>query len=251
MIKLNHSGHDFTHLKERWEKLASKTSLLLETISTTPSGEPVLVLENEITLEDTIYISAGIHGDECAPVWGLLHWAEQNQEILHKVPLTLLPCLNPQGMLENTRVDQDGNDLNRSMTDRSIEMVAGWQDKIHHRRFSRCLHLHEDYDSLGNYLYELCDTPRLGRKILESCAQYIPIDLRPKIEGYDFDRGLLHHTKFDVAKSVAETEFEGAEPCQLFLHHTDLSITFETPSELDLNLRIATHIQAIDTFVKG
>ena len=43
----------------------------------------------------------------------------------------------------------------------------------------------------------------------------------------------------------------GKSTCQLFLHHTDLSITFESPSELDLNLRIATHLQAIDTFVKG
>ena len=181
----------------------------------------------------------------------MLHWAEQNQEILQKVPLLLFPCLNPEGLIENTRDDQDGNDLNRSMKDRSIEMVAGWQDKIQNRRFARCLHLHEDYDSLGNYLYELSDSPRLGRKILEACAPIIPIDLSSEIEGYDFDQGILHNTKEDVARLVAETEFEGAEPCQLFLHHTDLSITFESPSELDLNLRIATHLQAIDTFVKG
>ena len=251
MTKFNHSGHDFPHLLESWKTLASKTSLEINTISATPNGEPVLVLETASSSEEAIYLSAGVHGDECAPVWGLLHWAEQNQSILHKVPLIIFPCLNPEGLIENTRDDQDGNDLNRRFTDPSIEVIAAWQNKIHHRRFSRCLHLHEDYDAQGIYLYELNNTPELGRKLLDSCSRNIPIDPRPKIEGYPFDRGILHHQRADVEQLVAETEFEGAEPCQLFLHHTNLSITFETPSELDLSLRIQTHFQAVDTFVAG
>ena len=251
MSTLPHSGHDYAHLQERWHTLASKTQLSLETLSTTPNGENVLVLDNGIPSEETIYLSAGVHGDECAPIWGLLHWAEQNPQILKKVPLLIFPCLNPEGIIENTRDDQDGNDLNRSFLDRSIHVIASWQDYIHNRKFSRCLHLHEDYDSQGNYLYELSDTPRLGRKLLDACSQHIPTDLRPVIEDYNFDQGILHHVRTDVEKLVAETEFEGAEPCQLFLHHTDLSITFESPSELDLQLRIATHYTAVDTFVAG
>jgi protein MpaA len=250
VTKFNHSGHDYAHLLERWEKLASQTSLKIETLSITPNGEPVLVLETARSSKEPIYLSAGVHGDECAPIWGLLHWAEQNAAKLKDFPLILFPCLNPEGILKNTRDDQDGNDLNRSFTDRSIDTVAGWQNKIRNRRFSRCLHLHEDYDSGGIYLYELSDTPSLGRKLLQSCSQHIPIDLRPNIEGYPFDQGILHHQRADVEQLVAETEFGGAEPCQLFLHHTDLSITFESPSELDLSLRIQTHYQAIDTFVK-
>lgn len=250
VTELQHSGHDYAHLQECWEALATKTGLKLETIATTPGGEPIFALETGDGCDNTIYLSAGVHGDECAPVWGLLHWAEQNTQFLNQIPILLFPCLNPEGLKENTRDDQDGHDLNRSFNDRSIPVVKAWHERIHNRRFSRCLQLHEDYDSLGNYLYELSDTPGLGRKLLEAGSLHIPTDLRPEIEDYPFDRGILHHSRADVERLVAETEFEGAEPCQLVLHHTDLCITFESPSELDLQRRIATHCQAIEAFVE-
>jgi hypothetical protein len=44
--------------------------------------------------------------------------------------------------------------------------------------------LHEDYEGIGAYLYELNDTldPGLGTKIIAAMGLHVPIDLRPEIE---------------------------------------------------------------------
>jgi hypothetical protein len=44
--------------------------------------------------------------------------------------------------------------------------------------------LHEDYEGIGAYLYELDDTldPGLGAKIIAAMGLHVPIDLRPEIE---------------------------------------------------------------------
>lgn len=249
MIGSEYSGHDYAYLQERWEALASKAGLEIETLAFTPGGKPVLVLENGRALDQVIYLSAGVHGDECAPVWGLLHWAELNAAILKETPFTIFPCFNPEGLVENTRDDQDGNDLNRSFSDRSIKVIAAWQDWIGQRRYSRCLHLHEDYDARCLYAYELCEAPRLGREMLETCSQHIAIDPRPEIDGFPFERGVATQNRREVAESVAKADFGGVEAYRLILHHSDFAMTFESPSELALESRIAAHFCAIDVFV--
>ena len=246
---IGHTPHDYAHLQERWKRLASDAGLAISTLAVTTGGEPVMAIESWNGPPDTLYLSAGIHGDECAAVWGLLHWAEQNAASLKELPLLLFPCLNPDGFLQNTRTDADGHDLNRTVSDQSIAVVAAWHNLLQKLRFSRCLHLHEDYDALGIYVYELNDAPGLGRKILDSCSHHIPADPRPSIDGETFDQGLFIRNSGEVRRLLAGTELEGAEPVQLLLRNTGVSITFETPSELDLGLRIVAHVTAIETFV--
>ena len=93
---LEHSGHDYEKLLARWKSLTQrigwKCSLLSE-----ESALPVLVIQNEAAAEARgggHYLSAGVHGDECAPVWGLLEWAEAHLANMKSSPVVIFPCLN-------------------------------------------------------------------------------------------------------------------------------------------------------------
>ncbi len=72
----------------------------------------------------SIYISAGIHGDESAATEGLLAWAERNPELLEKLNFLLFPCLNPWGLISNSRYDSEGRDLNRSYHSSKVPQIA-------------------------------------------------------------------------------------------------------------------------------
>lgn len=246
---LRASSHDYHHLIQRWQQLPMPPGGRLE-IFAEADGLPVwrLRLGEAASGGEAIYLSAGIHGDECAPVWALLHWAEQEWPAICRGQFLIFPCLNPAGLLENRRTDQAGRDLNRSFQDESIPLIRAWRKEVEGRRFSRTLCLHEDFDARGIYLYELCppDLAGTGRAILESCGELIPPDDRAFIEGAPFERGLAQHRPEEI-QAVVESRLAGGYPeaIQLFLHHGDINLTFETPSELDIDLRIATHMRAI------
>jgi hypothetical protein len=46
--------------------------------------------------------------------------------------------------------------------------------------------LHEDFEGIGAYLYELNDAlaPTLGSEIIAAMGRHVPIDLRPVIEEF-------------------------------------------------------------------
>ena len=246
----SHTSHDFDEVVRRWKKLATEAGAQLETIETVDSL-PVFSVETTSSDSDLpIYISAGVHGDECAPVWGLLDWAEANLKQLQNRSFCIFPCLNPHGFIENTRLDGKGIDLNRSFQDTTIPVISAWQKAVGDRKFSRCLNLHEDYDSRGIYLYEIANTPSLGRQIFDQCHAIIPCDPHENIDGQTFDNGLCSHEGNEI-REVVEGHLEGGYPeaIYLFLYHSETSLTFETPSELDMASRIAAHRKAVETLV--
>ncbi len=77
-------------------------------------GHPLLMFEkmNGDGLP-AISISAGIHGDEPAPVWTLLNLLESNF-FTTAANWQIFPILNPSGLERNTRENADGVDLNRN-----------------------------------------------------------------------------------------------------------------------------------------
>lgn len=247
---ISHSGHDYDALIDRWQALADEAGWELAEL-TEVHGKSVRFVENSVAGSSglPLYISAGVHGDECAPVWSLLLWAEKNFELLRDTPLLLFPCLNPVGLIENSRLDGEQRDLNRAFEDRSIPLVSAWQDVVAGKRFERCLNLHEDFDALGTYLYELADQPGLGEAIISRAGSVIAHDPGDEIDGQNFDRGIARHPREGI-EALVETELNGyPEAIYLFLHHSRVSITFETPSEWHIATRIQAHAKAISAFV--
>lgn len=237
-------SHNPRKLLQEWEALAALAGWKLGELHGEEEAR-VIHLENPAAAANRsggLYLSAGVHGDECAPVWALLEWFRSNWEsIPADFPVLVFPCLNPVGLAGNSRGNGAGIDLNRHFHNRALPLIADWQDHIAGRRFDLAVNLHEDFDATGIYLYELGRSAPIGDQLLRHAEAHIPRETASVIDGADFRDGLLFQGE-DIADAIAE-RLDGGYPeaIQLFLHHTDRSITFETPSEHDLNRRIEAH----------
>ena len=104
----------------------------------------------------------------------------------------IFPCFNPWGLINNVRLDAEGRDLNRLFHDPGLPLMDAWQKFIGDQKFRIALHLHEDYDARGLYIYELGrEGLEIGDAILQECESVIPRETRIDIEGLEFDRGVI------------------------------------------------------------
>jgi hypothetical protein len=237
----SHRCHDAAHLIRRWKAVGRAARLVCRTICQA-AGFPVLALHSrrDRRAGDGIYLSAGVHGDEPAAVCGLLAWAEENEERLAQANVFLVPLFNPGGLVANTRVDEDGVDLNRLFHDRTHPHIGAWHAALSGWRFRLGVMLHEDYDAQGIYCYELNAGEPLAEAFLQQAQAAIPRDARTKIDGRSA-RGAI------IRRGKAPVDLPGLpEAIQLYHHGADATLTFETPSEFSLTDRINAHKLFID-----
>ena len=137
----------------------------------------------------SVFLSAGIHGDEPASTLALISLMEEGG-LREDFNYTIFPCLNPRGMLERSRETPEGKDLNRDYLNRStlevqrqLEAIDSWHP------FDMALFLHEDWEAHGFYLYELMDAaspPVLGRSILQAIRGHVPVAPFEEIQRKDW-----------------------------------------------------------------
>ena len=236
----NHSGHDYRALVVRWRQVARACGLRLTPFAES-SGYPVYQLQTRDRSPGGLYVSAGIHGDEPGGGEGLILWAERHLPALlrrpRSLPLLLLPCLNPWGLVNNRRSDEAGHDLNRLFKRDDLAPLAELKRLLRGRRFDLALHLHEDYDARGSYLYELHKlADDWGHGLLAACRRAVPIDPRRRIDGRLFDRGLWLRRR--NLRGIPQRP----EAVHLYKYHCPRVLTFETPSEFDLARRAQAHV---------
>jgi len=240
-----HRSHDVPHLLQRWRAAARAARLTVETVCES-GGHPVLWLHNLQLSGPRLYFSAGVHGDEPAPVSALLEWAEENAALLRRLPVVIWPLFNPAGLERNTRADHRHIDLNRRFHDASHPHIKAWWRATEEMTFPLAVCLHEDYDARGIYCYELNRAPResLAEAVLGAAEGCIPRDPRPSIDGRAARRGVIRRRRLPA-------DLPGLpEAIALYLHHTDRTLTFETPSEFALTERIAAHRAVIEASVR-
>jgi hypothetical protein len=94
--------------------------------------------------------------------------------------------------------------------------------------FEASMMLHEDYEAIGAYLYELNDTldPGLGAKIIAAMGLHVPIDLRPEIEEAVARGGVI--SRRDLIAKLGRLE-DRPEATYLTVYRTEVSYTIETP----------------------
>lgn len=226
---------DYRLLLERWQAaVRGEEGISLLTFAEA-GGYPLAaaVSENPDPARPSLYLSAGIHGDEPAGVEALVRWFSGSAALRGRFNWMIFPCLNPWGLERNVRFDAEGRDLNRAYNSRRVPQIAAQRDLMKGWRFSAAVHLHEDYDARGFYLYEIASRrPAWGEILCAGLPALLPLDPRGSIDGHRARNGIIR-------RRVTPGLMKGhPEAFLLHFHHAERTFTLETPSERDLALRI-------------
>jgi len=193
------------------------------------------------------YISAGIHGDEPAGPLAIRQLLKEN-EWPQKTALWLCPCLNPSGFPLNRRENADGLDLNRQYLHlHAAETRAHIAWLKQQPNFDMTLCLHEDWEALGFYLYEinLDNRPSPAEEIIRRVEALCPIDRSEEIEGRPASGGVVRPSPDPAGRP------QWPEAFWLLTHKTRLSSTLEAPSDFPLATRVAALVTAVRTVLEA
>ena len=207
-------------------------------------GFPVFVVASGKSEGPRLYLSAGIHGDEPAATEALVTWCETRAARLRKCELLAFPCLNPWGLLNNSRCDAQGRDLNRGYHRKDVPVIAAQKALLRGMTFDAALMLHEDFDGRGSYIYELPGgRPFWGESLLSAAARHIPPEPRARVEGRPCRGGVIRPRSIPAnLPGLPEALFLGTRSRRSF--------TFETPSEFSIGLRVNAHMAVLDGLLR-
>jgi len=200
-----------------------------------------------------VYLSSGIHGDETAGPLAVLDMLRQ-PDFFAGFDTTIFPLLNPDGLARGTRGNAGGIDLNRDYrTPQSAEVASHIEALKTLGRFDAAMMLHEDFEGIGAYLYELNDTlpPALGAGIIAAMGRHVPVDLRPVIEDVPARGGVLSRKDLVAKHGAIEDRPDWPEAIYLSVHHTRVSYTTETPKPFPLEPRVRAQIAAVQALLNA
>lgn len=191
----------------------------------------------------SVYLSAGIHGDEPAGPLALLELV-RGGTFGDGCEWTVCPLLNPTGLAAGTRDNARGIDLNRDYLRRrsaEVRAHAAWLEEGPPPDLF--LSLHEDWETRGFYFYEINlgpDRPQRAAAIMAAVAPWFAPESDERIDDHTVRApGWIYH--------AAEADLPHHWPEAIFLakHGCPLSFTFETPSRAPLDARVAAQVAAV------
>lgn len=239
-------AHDYPHLVRRWRALAATAGLRMAKYAAA-GGHDLFFLASPRAIPGapSIYLSAGIHGDEPGATEGLFDWAEKHTPSLRRANVLIFPCLNAWGLVHNSRHDADGRDLNRSYHTSAVPQIAAQMEVMAGRAFDLAITLHEDYDARGLYIYEVGRAkPYWGERLLAAAARFTPPDSRRTIEGRPCRGGLIRR------RITPDLMPEWPEAFVLHFQNARRVFTVETPSEFHIDDRAAAHVAVLAEAVR-
>jgi predicted deacylase len=200
-----------------------------------------------------LYLSAGIHGDEIAGPLAVLEMLRRPGffDGFHTV---IFPLLNPEGLARNQRSNAEGIDLNRDYRTPKAQETMGHIAALQTLgRFDAAVMMHEDFEGVGAYLYELNEEipGALGAEMIAAMGRHVPIDLRPEIEEVCATGGVINRRDVLAKHGRIEDRPDWPEAIYLSLHHTRVAITTESPMPFPLEARIAAQIAAVRTLMEA
>ena len=247
-----HSAHDYRALVDTWRRLANYAKADCGLFAAAHHFPIFWLGKSGDARLPALYLSAGIHGDEPASVWGLVEWARTRLAKQRRTYL-IFPCLNPWGLVNNRRDDGRGRDMNRGFTHPMPAIQRRWTRVLNTRmagqKFHTAVCLHEDYDARGLYCYELYrrGQPSLANTAMAAAETVLPRDKRTSIEGSRAHNGLIRRNVLP--------EMPGApEAFALFNDWAWQVHTFETPSEFSFYTRVQAHnyyLHAIENAIEA
>lgn len=239
-----HQSHDYRALMARWQALAKRLKVKFHTL-TEVQGVKLRWLETGTGDEPAVYLSSGVHGDEVGAAWGLLLWAEENEALLSRRRFLIFPCLNPFGLMGNTRTDHRGLDINRRFHIEDDDICGPWRKVVLGRKFSLGFCLHEDYDGQGCYVYELSHQREPLSIAIMAGMKTLPPDPRKKIDDSRALLGVIRRKKVPI-------HLPGL-PEAIVLHQLGchVTLTFETPSEFALDDRVRAQMEFVNAVLSA
>jgi murein peptide amidase A len=230
------------------EQLFLAAGFIGESICETSSGSIFVWLRKSNASNKTVYISAGIHGDEPAGPLAIIEFLQQG--LSEKINWIICPILNPTGIAAGTRENDQRIDLNRDYyeySSKEIQSHVAWLKK--QKTPDVFISLHEDWETTGFYFYEINlhhDNPERAKTLLANVETEIIIEPSFTVDNHETrELGWIHH--------AADADLPDLWPEAIFLakHGCPLSFTFETPSKaVSLEKRIKAHVIAITTAIE-
>jgi hypothetical protein len=211
-------------------------------------GYPLLALTKPAPADGrpSVYLSAGIHGDEPASPLALLRLLEA-ETFDARASWYLCPLLNPTGLAAGTRENAEGVDLNRDYRHgATVEVAAHIAWLRRQPPFALTLCLHEDWEAKGFYLYELNPEkrPSLAEQMIAAAAEVGPIDPSEVIDGRPAAGGIIRPPDDPAGRE------RWPEAIYLRAHHTSLGYTLESASSLPIEKRIAALSCAVEAALR-
>lgn len=157
-------------------------------------------------------IQAGVHGDESGGIEAALRLLEtlaEGTSPLRKHRLIVIPCANPSGFADKTRVNRAGQDINRQFHAQMTQESSAIRRLLVLQSAAVVVELHTDSHTPGFYLFELRKEGQssLGQVILETLTRRgYPVEEEPFFGGYTGERGLFAPNAEELM------EFQGRVP---------------------------------------
>jgi murein peptide amidase A len=234
--------HEYQLLISRWQALARTLGLAAQAYAIADTYELFCLRSPAFRSDGGLYLSAGIHGDEVGAIEGLYTWAALEGARLTALPVILFPCLNPHGLERNCRTDVAGRDLNRWYHRQDVPSIRAHQALLVGQRFRLALCLHEDCDARGGYLYEFRrrGAASISAELLRAAGPELPTDALRQLgaRGVELIGNLALGLNFTRLPTFTEALY-------LARHHSERTITTETPSGYGLGQRARAQVAMI------
>ena len=238
--------HSLDDLQASWKALRGNGEVRVREIACVGAPRTILCAEMGSHTAPEIALAAGVHGDEPAGPGALLALVREG-ELDPSFAYRMWPCTNPSGYSAGARTSIDGNDINRSFgrggqTPEARAIITANRD----RKFELSLDLHEDYEAEGFYCYEY-GLGGVGRAVVEAVRERgYPIqdisrcDLGAPFEEPELEDGVVRPTR------TLEDGIGGLSYTMSIVRRAaKRALTFETPTRLPFEERIAIHRIAV------
>jgi murein peptide amidase A len=202
-----------------------------------------------------VYLQAGLHGNEPAPIYALLNFLENGIErYTNFFNFTVVPCANPSGFELDQRKNMHEVDINRNFASPTPEHETALMKSFiesEAREYLMVADMHEDptHESVEGfalennprelYIYERSPSPEdsLARPIIETFrAAGVPIYAKNTLYADHIDRGV-------VREGATGTKMDESSFYVVVNEHARYILTPETPTCWELDYRVSVQTQ--------
>ncbi len=229
------------------KKLAALRGLAYQELGMIDSYPIMLLTPQTTSTVKKILVAAGFHGNEYAGVWGLINYLQYGSRFEN---VSFLPIMSPLALKENRRYGKDSKISNQGFCHPEMNLLPSDEGKILIRHSELLLSLGKDgFISLHEapekemfyiYAFEEGDRP-------SSVAQEL-LKVGAKEFGSADDGTTMQYggtAKDGIIFNFHDSSFEDF----MFENGVPHSIVTETPTSGNLEKRIKTIVEIVDTFI--